>query len=207
LDGTKPRTTTASLKNRKQATGASLKALGNQGAPARPLNPLTPSKLNQIAFDVRDGKADPNDVREALTLFYRHAQAKTPIPRRLVDFVAESFGRYLGYKDFFGADERTAASLDSAFGLVRKIGRPEADEQKQIEIAASVVRMRLGGISHQEAVGMVAETNNCAETVVKEAFRDHLPSALILVQTEHPAGFTPEEGRRLEKIIKAQSKI
>jgi hypothetical protein len=65
---------------------------------------LTPAKINQIAFAARDGKADPDEVREALEFFYRCADARKPIPPRLIDYVAESFGRYLGLKEFYGPD-------------------------------------------------------------------------------------------------------
>ena len=44
--------------------------------------------------------ADPADVRGVLELFYALAVAGQPIPPRLVTFVAESFGRYLGHKRY-----------------------------------------------------------------------------------------------------------
>jgi hypothetical protein len=168
---------------------------------------ITSSKLNQIAFAARDGRAEPDEVHEALRLFYRHVEAKTQIPPRLIEFVAESFGRYLGYKDFYGPDERSANSLDSAFGLLRKKGRPEADVQMRIKMAAEVVRLRLNGTPHQEALESAAVTFGWTKTIIGKAFRDHLLSAVAMNRIERPAPLTPDEQRLLAKMLHRQPTI
>jgi hypothetical protein len=136
--------------------------------------PLTPSKINQIAFAASEGKARVEDVRQALELFYCLAAEKKSIPPRLVAFVAESFGRYLGHKDFYGPDERGARSLDSAFGLLRRKGRPDADEQRRIEMAAAVLRLRLKKIPHQDALESAAKECGSNAATIGEAWREHL---------------------------------
>jgi len=42
------------------------------------------SEINLIAFDVRDGKASPENAKRLLSEFCRLAEADQPIPRRLV---------------------------------------------------------------------------------------------------------------------------
>jgi hypothetical protein len=54
--------------------------------------------------------ADPADVRRVLELFAL-AVAGQPIPPRVVTFVAESFGRYLGHKRFYGPAARSGRGL------------------------------------------------------------------------------------------------
>jgi hypothetical protein len=191
---------------------------GSGASPASPIDPrphlakavsaadaslmknLTPSKINQIAFAARDGTVDPDDVLAALTLFHRCAFAREQIPRRLIDYVAESFGRLLGLKDYYGSGERSAKTLDAAFGLLRKRGRPGADEQTGIQIAAEVVRLRVSGLSHQDAVADAVETFGWEKTIVEKAFRDYRMSGIVLYRTKHSA-VTNDEARRLEKIV------
>jgi hypothetical protein len=163
------------------------------------------SKLIQIAFAARDGTTNRGDVCEALKLFCGCTRAKEPIPLQLIRFVAESFGRYLGFKDNYGPDERSAKSLDSAFGLLRRKGRPGADDKVRMEIAAAVLRLRLRGIPHQEALACVAEAYGWGITLTGKAFRDHLASAVALLRIERP--FTLEENLRLEVVLRHQPRI
>jgi hypothetical protein len=121
--------------------------------------------------------------------------------------VAESFGRYLGHKYFYGPDERSAASWDSAFGLLRKKGRPEADMQMRIKMAADVVRQRLDGVPHQDALDATAKTFGWTKTIIGQAFRDHLCSAVALNRIERPDPLTPDAKRRLAKMLRHQPKI
>jgi hypothetical protein len=162
---------------------------------------LTPSKINQIAFAARDGTADPDDVRAALLLFCQCSLERKAIPARLIGFAAESFCRFFELKGHYGPDERVAMTLESAFGLARKKGRPKADEQRRIRIAAEVVRLRLSGVSHQEALAGTAETFCCATAVVARAFRDHRMSAVTLVRSEFPSPPSEDEVTRLEGIL------
>ena len=204
------------MSTKKRATAAPPKTGGRRriasntkgaGGGSPSLEPLSTSKLTRIACAASEGKADAADVLQVLDMFYRLAVDNRPIPRPLIDFVAASFGRYRRHKDFYGPDERDARSLDSAFGLLRKKGRPEADEQQRIEMAAEVVRLRLSGTPHQEALDATAVTFGWAKTIVGKAFRDHLYSAVMANRNERPAGFTPDEKRRLATMLKGQPMI
>lgn len=164
--------------------------------------PLTPAKINQLRFAARNGKADPADVRRALNLFYRLRVANRPILSELLDFVTESFGRYLGHKDFFGPAERSANSLDAAFGLLKRRGRPEADEHRLIAMAATVLRLRLKGVTHQDALDRAAKECRSNSDTIGEAWKKHLPMAIMVVQLERGRNprWTDGEKRILEKI-------
>jgi hypothetical protein len=172
-----------------------------------PLKPLSQQRLIELTFAVSEGKSDEEDVRQALGMFYRLAVENSPIPRQLIDFVAASFGRCLELKYFHGPEERGASSLDSAFGLLGKKGRPRADEQLRIKMAAEVVRLRLAGTPHQEALDDAAETFGCEKTIIGQAFRDHRLTAVLVNRCERPAPLTPDEKRQLAKILKGQPDI
>ena len=178
--------------------------------------PLTPERISQIAFAAHEGKAEVEDVRRLLALFYHLASEEKPIPHRLIAFVAESFGRYLGEKHFgfqlvtdgdrpkkAGAIDlgwRRAKTLDFAFGLKRKRGRPEADEKTRIEMAQCVVNYRLAGMSHQDAVSNTAERFGFVESIVGDAFASHRTLGLAAARAERPNGFTEAERRLVSKI-------
>jgi hypothetical protein len=81
--------------------------------------------------------------------------------------------------------------LDSAFGLLRKKGRPEADEQRRIEMAATVLRLRLKNVTHQEALEHAAKKCGSNTATIGEAWRDHLNMALILVRNERSPNADP----------------
>jgi len=105
---------------------------------------LTPATINQIAWEVREGNADPEDARRLLELF---CESGDRIPRELLSHFCEAFRAYLGGKK----------TLDSALGLARKRGRPGADEERQQMLAVEVLRHRLAGLSSEDAIAKVAE--------------------------------------------------
>jgi hypothetical protein len=173
------------------------------GDGSAPLAPISPSRLTQIIFAASEGKADSADVCQVLNMFYRLANENRPIPRPLIDFVAASFGRYLGYKDFHGPDERGARSLDSAFGLLRREGRPDADEPRRIEMAAAVLRLRLKKIPHQSALESAAKECGSNTATIGEAWRAHLMSAITVIRNQRDRDGYPwiEEEERILRAI------
>jgi hypothetical protein len=165
-----------------------------------------------MAFAVRDGQSAPEDARQLLELFCRCVDdrtiyAKNPAAARLLEHVREALQGYL-----FGSNyKRTGLKgLESAFGLKRKRGRPkadasrnEADELRQMEMAASVLRLRLGGKTHQEAVATTAKRFGWAESIVSAAWKMHRISAVALVKVSRPPDqpWTQEETDRLCVIL------
>jgi hypothetical protein len=186
-----------------------VKAAGSQ-------NDFTPSEVNLMAFAVREGRANPDDARALLTLFcqcveYRLILARNPVADRLLEHVREAFRAYLkggrvGWRNGGCKREGKAGtmSIKAALGLVRKKGRPEADEQRRIQMAASVLRRRLTGMSHQPAVSEAADEFHCDESVIGEAWRAHRVGAAILVRLMRGPGGSPwtdVEAPRLRKAL------
>ena len=172
----------------------------------------TASQINLIAFAARDGETTPEEARALLEMFYKQAIDGKRIHPRLLEFVAESFGRFLGHKFFYGPDERDADTLDSAFGLVPprakgKRGRPPANrrlgEQRRIAIAAMVLRSRLAGLPHQDALEEAAAAAELDMVAAGHAWRDHWHDAMAAVGIEREADQTPwtdDERHILEAI-------
>jgi hypothetical protein len=161
---------------------------------------LTPSELNLMAFDVRDGKASKDDAKLLLQLFCQSIEhglisARDPVADLLLAHIREAFRAYLN----------GGRTIEAAFGLTRKMGRPaEADEQMQMQMAAEVLRHRLAGGSHQEALAEAADRFERGVTIVGEAWRRHRVAALVIVRDERDRDrypWTPEEVERLKQIF------
>jgi hypothetical protein len=175
---------------------------------------LTLSKLNLMAFAAREGKARRDDAELLLALFCQCVErgeisARSPGADRLLEHVRESLRAYLTGKrtgnrdDKAGIAEIKIGGIESAFGLARKRGRPEADEHSRMQIAADVVRQRLAGISHQEAVEKVAEDVGKAESIVGEAFSAHRCSGVVLAHLDRAddPGWSDTEIKILRTIL------
>ena len=100
-----------------------------------PGEPLTPFQINQIAFAVRDGIAHPEDLKCLMTHFCHLVESRKPLPPRLIEHFREAFTAYIdGTK-----------SLEVALGVKRKRGRPSADQNIRVEMAAEIIRQLLAG--------------------------------------------------------------
>lgn len=166
---------------------------------------FTLSALNLIAFSVREGNASKDDARALLTLFCQcveHGQisARNPVADRLLEHVREAFRTCL----------KGERSVESALGLVRKPGRPnadasrnEADEQTRMQMAAAVLRHRLAGSSHQDALAAVENKFCWGQTIIGKAWATNKQNALILLRNDRiPDGFTVKEKARLVELFK-----
>lgn len=164
---------------------------------------LTPATIHGIACDVRDGTADPEDVKRILLYYVRIIQRGEDVPAELRDFLKSAFDSYLQNK---------ASSVDQALGLIRpRQGRTKADENEQMLLAAQVLAARIDGKSHQDALEDVAEDFECGKTKVGEAWKKqkgqayHLLRYLRMISGEGP--FTESEERKLSKIYKKDRDI
>src|SRR5713101_7323956 len=108
---------------------------------------LSPSKLNLIAFDVRDGKAKPGDAKRLLAHFCDCVQAGKPVPDRLMEHLKDAFRAYLQGRRVVDGRVFVVRTINVALGIKAKKGRPTADEQRKIQIAAAVLEKRLTGTS------------------------------------------------------------
>ena len=147
--------------------------------------------INQIAFKVRDGEASPEDARLLMKLFCESVE-KGEIPDRLIMHLRDAIRRYLddGY------------TINAALGLTRAQGAPKIDKQRSIKLAEGVLRARLAGESHQEALETAAEKCGSNKTTTGKAWRSHRMAAVAIVRNERPEGFSEDEKRKLAKIFK-----
>jgi hypothetical protein len=161
---------------------------------------LTDFQINQIAFAVRDGIATPEDAKRLVAHFCELIERRKPFPPRLLEHFREAFSAYLS----------GTKSLEQALGMARKKGRPPADEVIQAKMAAEVMRRRLVGTSHQQALEETAHKYGWAESVISIAWRGHRMSALQLIVVERvniQPLFTESEKRLLRKIFHDMPKL
>lgn len=147
-------------------------------------------QINQIAFEVRDGEAKPEDARLLMKAFCDSAE-QGAIPNRLITHLRDVFRRHLD----------TGCTIDAALGLTRKKGAPKIEEQRSIELAAAVLRARLAGESHQEALDTAAENCGSNKTAMGEAWKKNRMAAVAIVHNERPEGFSEDEKSKLEEIL------
>lgn len=166
---------------------------------------LTQADVNQIAFEIREQIADPEDARRLLQQFcdlyalwggdkFEADQARQF--EILLRHLRDSFHNYL---------RGNRKTLEAAFGLKRGMGRPKADRETRIMLATEVLRMRLKNQNHQDALMEVAEKFNCSESVVGEAWAEYKQEAVISLRQERPQDaypWTSEEAEKLNEIYK-----
>lgn len=163
-----------------------------------PEDDVSPATINNIAWDVRDNKADPEDVRRVLAYFCLLIEEGKDLPVGLREFLKDGFRAYL---------DGNAISVDQAIGLIRMTGgRPPADEVDQAILAARLLEARMAGANHQDALEGVAEDHGCGKTKVGDAWRDFkgqaVPMLLFLRSLSGDGDFTCAEWKDLRKIFK-----
>lgn len=159
---------------------------------------LSRAAIHGIAWDIREGEASPEDARRLLECFCNAVDEKEAIPPELLRHLRDAFQTFLN----------NGKSIEAALGIARRIGRPKADPGVREQMAREVLRLRLDGTSHQDALAAVSERFGWGETIVAEAWRDHQLSAVVLIRLErhlesHP--WTPEEVTRLDEIFPNKS--
>ena len=126
---------------------------------------LSPSRINFIAYDVIDGKADPLEARLLLECFCdcydNWYDTREPIPHRLIEHLYNSFRFYLD-------DKKT---IEAALGLVPKKGRPSPDNVRNMQMALRLLQHRFDGSSHQDALDHVSKEFGCVDSTVGEAWK------------------------------------
>lgn len=163
-------------------------------------NRLSDSKINLIAFDVRDGTASQEDARLLLMEFVESVQddrSELRVSRILLEHFRDCFASYLN-------GER---GIEAALGLARRrSGRPRADDRRHQDIAADVLRERMYGRSLEEAADLVSERYHLRETQVRQAWGRWKQTAFVILLQERvargPGSWDPEEKARLSKIFR-----
>ena len=154
---------------------------------------ITPIRIWQIMFDVKDGDADPVNVKWALRAIYETLGAGLPLSREMRVFLKE------GLKRFFDHDY----SLDQAFSLKRtKRGRPGLPPETCQTIAAEILRQRLVGRSLEYAAQKVGSDFDIGSTEARRHWSENKLYGYMRLRSERPAEKCPWTNRELVALEK-----
>jgi hypothetical protein len=156
--------------------------------------------MNLIAFDIRNGIAKPEDAKRLLDHFCELVERRKPVPPRLLEHLREAFRAFLD----------GAKTLDRALGMKRKKGKPPADEITRVDMAAEVMRCRLAGKTHEQALIATAQKFGWVESIISEAWAKYRGLGLdqILVERRNlNPKFTDEEKVRLGEMLHTMPKL
>ncbi len=161
---------------------------------------LSPATIIQIAWEAKDGEADPDDARRLLIHFCEHVDGKRHVPVELLTHLRDAFASYL-------VGEKT---LERALGIKRRRGAPN-QEMNQQKMATEVLRLRLEGRTLEEAAAIVAEGYSKGEdgTVVRDAWAKNKQNAFILLRIirsfdKDKDPWTKDDVVRLNQIFKGE---
>lgn len=161
--------------------------------------PLSAGQVHQICWEVREGKADPDDVKAMLADFCEGIGAGTRIEPAIFLYLRDAFSAYL-------CGERT---LEAALGLRGKRGARETARERDQKTAAEVLRRLLREDELLEVAALaVAEEFERGKTQVERAWARYKQTALIILRIERSLknrSFTVREKRRLKEIFKNES--
>lgn len=178
------------------------------------LHRLSTSEMIGILSDINDQKVNPEEARLLLFQFcdlYDLKKWEDIIWNKFPDleYQLEQLTRHLrdSLKSYLSGEKKT---LESAFGLVPRKGRPNTDLTEQTEKAYALLKLRVvDGLSHEKARNQVAGTEGkrCSFDVVNRAWRAAKGPALERLRLERcesnpdASPWTPEERKRLLKIF------
>ena len=153
---------------------------------------LTPAGIRQIYMDVSNGTAKASDVKRVLDVFCHpegkdgraYQEALKFLQRRLTVFIRDNI------------------PLEKALGLVKRQGRPEADGEIPRNMAAAILRMRLAGRSHQDALAAVSKKFGWGESSVGDAWRVYKMDAVLMLRLERANGSIPWSNQEIERLCK-----
>lgn len=161
-----------------------------------PEDEVSPATINNVAYDIRENRADPDDVRRVLNYFCLLVEEGEELPFELRELLKDGFRAYL---------DGPAISVDQGLGLTRTgRGRRPVDEIDQSILAAEYLESRIAGASDFDAKEDVATQNVCGKTKVGYAWKDFKGQAVPIAQClrsyrgEQP--FTDDEWQRIGRI-------
>lgn len=160
---------------------------------------LTSAFINFVAWDIREGVASPEDARRLLECFCNAFDDRESFPPELLHHLRDAFRAFLD-------GEKT---IEAALGIARKKGRPKADPDIRGQMATEILRLRLDGTSHQEALAAVSERFGWGETIVADAWREYQQEAIVMIRLERSLEenfrWPPEDVQRLDEIFADKS--
>ena len=157
----------------------------------------TPLELISLAADVREGRADPDEVRDLLAYFCVTVNRREKVPSELLEYLAEAFQRFIN-------GDRT---LNAALGLTGKLGRVARNAPKDIDTAFAVLMRRMAGETTENATSHVAAELHRGATQVRGAWAKYKSSAFIRLRLERvgtPYPWTQNEVETLDRIYRKE---
>jgi len=152
---------------------------------------ITLGEIRQIAFEVVEGTANPDDVKRLIQAFCDDAERGEAPPAEITAYLNTAFRAYLD----------GGLEIDAALSLRRPKGHPRAREDDRITRTTEFLRLRLDGMTHQDAL----EKMGWSATIVGQAWTDFKVNALQVLSLERgldDRAWTPNELARLQQIFK-----
>lgn len=156
-------------------------------------SPPSIGTINQIAFEVRDGTADPDDVKAVLALFCQCVKNGSQFPAGLIGYLSDSFARFL-----------QGEKIERALGLKGKRGARKRTEEKDIATALAMLKAQMSGATYETAEYDVGEALERGRSQVADAWRENKQEAFLRLRIElfnEGRGFSEEEKARVIKIL------
>jgi len=155
------------------------------------LKNLSPAETFSVALDIQKSKTNIEDGKELMLQFCYYIDHEIPPSKEILWHARDVFKAILD-------KEKPAQAL----GLTRKKGKPKNDDSK-IALAKEVLRSRLNGESHINAIANACVNFNRERTVVGEAWTRHKYDAISELRYERGRDkpWTPEDAQRLDKIF------
>ena len=149
----------------------------------------------RILSEVRDGKADPDELVRLLKQFSEKSLEESSTNPELA-YVVQSIDRFL---------DQPMLTLDEAFGFSKRgKGRPLSDNEARDQHAAhKILEKRLDGMSYEDARACVSESDHLSDSSLNVIWRRNKQNALMLARVERlPGSWTEEEKNKLIMIFK-----
>ena len=163
---------------------------------------ISRAEIYQIAWQVRDDEADPEEVRRLLEYICNRIDQKERLPPEILRYLRDSLREFL---------DGSAKSVDGALGLKkRKRGRRKISELTRLKMATEVLRLRLAGSNHRNALTVVGAQFFKEETTISDAWAARKYDALIALRVERDLDRFPwsdKEVQRLEEIFRKEQRF
>ncbi len=160
------------------------------------INPVSDGAIAATLSDVLEGGADREDAKRMLAEFCRQYTEHGGVSERMQNYVVQCLQRLLSGK---------VSSLDAAFGLKRRRGRPTNSWDDDVLLAARVAELKhQGGTGEAAREQVAAELHKSPEQVKEieartredgEAVAEFLRTHIDEPGHEYPSGDSRHESR------------
>ena len=150
---------------------------------------LTPTNIFQIAQNIQAGSASPDDANCLMELFCYFVNKEGKPTKELFGYRPDELmpkELLWHFRDAFKDILDKEKTPERALGLTRKKARPKADPEIRVSMAHEILRLRLKGISHQEALQQTAEKFGRGVTIIGEAWVQNKFEAMLKERFERP---------------------